>query len=339
MAIRTIVSVPVLMIVAVVLGAGVLCVAYGVFVEHHWYRVRRYRLDILPADAPAPLSVVHVSDLHLLRRHRKLCEFLASLPRADVAIATGDLVGEPEAVETAVEALRPLRGRLASLFVLGSNDYYVPKPLNYLRYFRRRRSGKRRLIRRGRAQDLVAGLEADGWLHLKNVHGSLDLEGLEVEVVGLDDPHIHLADLRVAPRGKPERFGLAVAHSPDPAPELAAMGWDLVVSGHTHGGQVRLPLVGALVTNSHVPRRFASGMVRIGETYLHTSPGLGTSKYAPFRFLCRPEATVLELRPRKMEHPGPVRAAEGAGSRRAQLAGPSARAATLPAGRSPADGT
>jgi len=302
---------PVLLIVAVVVGVGLVCVAYGVLVEHHWYRVRRYRLDILPADAPATLSVVHVSDLHLLRRDRKLRAFLASLPPADVAIATGDLVGEPEAVETAVEAVRPLRGRLASLVVLGSNDYYAPKPLNYVRYFRRHRPGKRRLIRRGRAGDLVAGLEADGWLHLQNVHGSLDLGGLEVEVVGLDDPHIHRGDLRVAPRRTPDRFGLAVVHSPDPAPELAALGWDLVVSGHTHGGQVRLPFVGALVTNSHVPRRFASGLVRIGSAYLHTSPGLGTSKYAPFRFLCRPEATVLELRPAA----APADAAPGSGTR------------------------
>jgi predicted MPP superfamily phosphohydrolase len=102
----------------------------------------------------------------------------------------------------------------------------------------------------------------------------------------------------VAPREHPRAFGLAVAHSPDPAPELAALGYDLMVFGHTHGGQVRLPLVGPLVTNSHVPRRIASGLVRMGNAYAHISPGLGTSKYAPFRFLCRPEATVLELVPR-----------------------------------------
>jgi len=104
--------------------------------------------------------------------------------------------------------------------------------------------------------------------------------------------------LRVAPRRHPERFGFAVSHSPDPAPELAALGYNLMVFGHTHGGQVRMPFVGALVTNSHVPRRMASGLVRLGDAYAHISPGLGTSKYAPFRFLCRPEATLLELRRR-----------------------------------------
>jgi predicted MPP superfamily phosphohydrolase len=106
-------------------------------------------------------------------------------------------------------------------------------------------------------------------------------------------------------------------HSPDAAPELAALGYDLMVFGHTHGGQVRLPMVGALVTNSHVPRRLASGLVRMGKSYAHISPGLGTSKYAPFRFLCRPEATILELGP--------------AGSTRGRPSSPAARARRTPA--------
>src|SRR5437763_406093 len=77
------------------------------------------------------------------------------------------------------------------------------------------------------------------------------------DVLGLDDAHIERHDLRVAarPPGDGEGFGLAVLHSPDPVPELVALGWNLVLSGHTHGGQVRMPLVGALVTNSQLPTR------------------------------------------------------------------------------------
>jgi predicted MPP superfamily phosphohydrolase len=85
-------------------------------------------------------------------------------------------------------------------------------------------------------------------------------------------------------------------HSPDSAPESAALGYDLLVAGHTHGGQVCVPGLGALVTNSSMPPRLAAGLIRMGTAILHTSPGLGTSKYAPFRFACRPEATLLELR-------------------------------------------
>ena len=70
----------------------------------------------------------------------------------------------------------------------------------------------------------------------------IELDGLPVELLGLDDAHIRWHDLTVAPRRAPERFGLAVMHSPDSAPETAALGYDLMVAGHTHGGQVCLPL-------------------------------------------------------------------------------------------------
>ncbi len=213
-----------------------------------------------------------------------------------MTVVTGDFLAEPEAVETAVEALRPVRGRLASWFVLGSNDYFEPRPLNYLAYFRKRR--KRRGAARGRADDLRAQLERDGWVDLTNVRHQVDLDGLPIEVLGLDDAHIRWHDLRVAPRTAPERFGFAVMHSPDSAPEAAALGYDLMVAGHTHGGQVCLPVVGALVTNCSMPRRLVKGVIRMGGAVLHTSPGMGTSKFAPFRFLCRPEATLLELRAR-----------------------------------------
>jgi uncharacterized protein len=282
-------------VLAALLAVGALCVLYGIFVERTWFRLRSYRLDILPAGASAPLRVLHLSDLHFTRRDDRKARFLGSLPPADVTVVTGDLLGEPEAVETAVRALEPARGRVASYFVLGSNDYFRPKPVNYLRYFRRRRRRHRRATR-GNAPQLVAMLERDGWTHLKNLRTSFSQDGVAAEVGGLDDPHIHRHDLRAAVRRDPERFGLMVVHSPDPMVELAALGYDLIVSGHTHGGQVRLPVVGALVSNSSVPTSMARGLTRIGQTYVHVSPGLGTSKYAPFRFLCRPEATMLELR-------------------------------------------
>lgn len=266
---------------------------YGVAVERRWFRLRRYRVAILPADGPASLTVLHLSDLHFVRDERKKARFLASLPAADVTVVTGDLLAEPEAVETAVEAVRAVRGRLASWFVLGSNDYFVPRPLNYAAYFRRSRRIRR--ARRGRGDDLARLLVADGWEDLTNVRHEVGLDGLPIELLGLDDAHIRWHDLRIAPRQAPERFGVAVMHSPDSAPEAAALGYDLLVAGHTHGGQVRLPLLGALVTNCSMPRRLASGLIRMGGAVLHTSPGLGTSKFAPFRFFCRPEATILEL--------------------------------------------
>lgn len=282
-------------ILLVLLATGVLVAAYAVFVERRWYRLVRRQLDILPAGA-RPLTVLHLSDLHLTRNDLGKRRFLASLPRADVAVVTGDLLGEPEAVEFTAGSLRPVRGRLASLFVLGSNDLFAPRMNNWLRYLVPNRRRRRIVGRWGRGQELVRLMEQDGWVHLRNRKYDRRADGMRMEIVGLDDPHIHRADLTVAPRTSPDAFGLAVVHSPDPAPELASLGYDLVVAGHTHGGQVRLPVVGALITNCSIPTRLARGLARLGPAYLHVSPGLGTSKYAPFRLFCRPEATLLELR-------------------------------------------
>jgi uncharacterized protein len=275
---------------------GVCCILYGTLLERRWYRLVRLRLDILPAEGPESLTVLHLSDLHFVRRDRKKARFLASLPSTDVTIVTGDFLAEPAAVEAAVAGVSPTRGRIASWFVLGSNDYFVPRPLNYLAYFRKVR--RHRTAARGRAPELIDQLKADGWDDLTNVRREIVLDGMPVELLGLDDAHMRAQDYRVAPRRAPERFGLAVMHSPDSAPESAALGYNFMVAGHTHGGQVCLPGYGALVTNCSMPPRIVKGLARIGETILHTSAGLGTSKYAPFRFACRPDATILELRRR-----------------------------------------
>lgn len=297
---------PRILIGLVALGAT--CVGYGILVERRRYRLVTHRLNILPAGHRPSLSILHLSDLHFLARDPGKAAFLASLPAADVTIVTGDFLAEPEAVEATVAAVRPVRGRLASWFVLGSNDYFVPRPLNYLAYFRTRRKRRRASI--GRARDLVARLEADGWQDLTNARRTVELDGLPIELMGLDDAHIERHDLRVAPRETPERLGVAVMHSPDSAPEAAALGYDLLVAGHTHGGQVCLPGGRALVTNCILPPRLVKGVIRMGSAVLHVSPGLGTSKYAPFRFACPPEATLLEL------HDAAADGAKGRGSSR-----------------------
>jgi predicted MPP superfamily phosphohydrolase len=279
-----------------VMIVGAACVAYGIFVERRWYRLAHYRLPILPAESRSKLTLLHLSDLHFTASDPGMARLLSSLPAADVTVVTGDMLGEPGAVEAVATALGPARGKAASYFVLGSNDYFAPRPLSYLAYFHKRRRRRRRVVQGG-SRALVPRLEADGWVHLRNSRVSQQVNGVRLEVLGLDDPHIERHDLRVAIRRDPGAFGLAVVHAPDPAPELAALGYDLVVCGHTHGGQVRMPLVGALVTNSTIPTRLCMGLARFGRTLVHVSPGLGTSRFAPFRFLCRPEATVLELTP------------------------------------------
>lgn len=281
-------------ILLALVGLGLAVAFYAVVIERNWYAIRRHRLPCLPPGA-RPLRILHISDLHLRSGQQRKQRFLRELARLepDLVVGTGDYLGDEVSVDATVATMAAIEPRAAALFVLGSNDYYSPVPKNPLRYFRKHRQ----MPVPGKPNPwpaLVEGLKEAGWELINN--RALGVDG--IDVVGLDDAHIGLADLSVATPRDGEGFRLAVAHSPDVARELADLGYDLIMCGHTHGGQVRVPGVGALVTNSTLPRGMARGLHRLGEAWLHVSAGLGTSMYAPYRFACRPEVSVLELVPR-----------------------------------------
>jgi uncharacterized protein len=274
------------------------CFAYGVLVERHWYRLRHQTVPALAPGAP-PLRLLHLSDLHLTLADRRRSAFLGELAGvdADLVVLTGDMLGEPGALELVLETLGRFRPRLGAAAVLGSNDYWAPRPRNWLTYFAGPSSRRPARNARNPWRELVAGLEGHGWLVLSNRRVRLG----DVELAGLDDPHIRRDDPDVAtpPDGDPARLRVGVVHSPyrRVLDTFERNGYGLVLAGHTHGGQVRLPGVGALVTNCDLPRDRVRGLSRWGGSWLHVSGGLGTSKYAPFRFACRPEATLLDLIP------------------------------------------
>lgn len=278
----------------ILVAIGIAVVLYACLIERNWFALRRHRVPCLPPGAP-PLRVLHISDLHLRTQQRRKRGWLRSLARLepDLIVATGDLLGDGTSVEATIETVTAIPARAAAIFVLGSNDYYSPRPSNPLKYFRRHRK-KRGGAAQNPWSDLVAGLEARGWVFGNNRR--LEIEG--IDVLGLDDAHIGRADLSLAQSRAREGFRLVVAHSPDGHEELVRCGYDLIVVGHTHGGQVRVPGVGALVTNSELPRAMARGLHRIDGSWLHVCAGLGTSMYAPYRLACRPEACLLELVPR-----------------------------------------
>jgi predicted MPP superfamily phosphohydrolase len=283
-----------------VAAAGAACVGYGVLVERDWYRLRRERVRALE-PGQAPLTVLHLSDLHLTVADTRRVAFLERLAAepVDLVVLTGDMLGEPAALGPVLEALGRFRPRLGAVAVLGSNDYWAPRFRNPLGYFLGPSSRRKRSSGRNPWRELVDGLQARGWTVLSNRRGRL----ADVELAGMDDPHIRRDDPGVAIPADgqvPPRLRLGVVHSPyrRALDAFAGNGYDLVLAGHTHGGQVRLPGVGALVTNCDLPRDRVRGLSRWGSSWLHVSAGLGTSKYAPFRFACRPEASLLEVVPR-----------------------------------------
>lgn len=135
-------------------------------------------------------------------------------------------------------------------------------------------------------------------MDLNNSQTVVNVDGLDIQLTGMDDPYLHREDMTMLQRDTSLALGIVVVHDPAPYKRAIDAGFDLVVSGHTHGGQVRMPLAGALVTNSTLPTSLARGLSRVEPGWMFVTPGLGTGKYAPFRFLCPPEASVLELVPR-----------------------------------------
>lgn len=278
-------------------GLGVAGLGYAAGVEPRRRVLRGVTVPVL-APGSEPIRILHLSDLHLTPGQRDKQRWVAALARLapDLVINTGDNLAHRRAVPDVLAALGPLLA-LPGLFVFGSNDYYAPKPKNPARYLagdRRRVSGDPLPWR-----DLRAALTEHGWWDLTHARRTLRAGGRVIAAAGVDDPHLYRDEYsRIAGRPPAADLRIGLTHSPEPRvlDRFAADGYDLVLAGHTHGGQLRMPGVGALVTNSGLDRSRARGLSRWGaHTWLHVSAGLGTSPFAPLRFACPPEATLLTL--------------------------------------------
>lgn len=282
------------------------------FIEARWYRINRLRVPV-ERDI-GRLSILHVSDMHHTGERERLVRFLRSVPqsvgRPDIVIATGDLIEDDSGIEPITDALNALDARYGRFYVLGSHDYYQSRFQSYTKYF----SGKEDAppVKRADTARLERKLHDAGWVSLMNRTEFIDTGGPDtagtdtgtgtdrtrpgrIRIAGVDDPYLRRDTDAHVQRSSDERFAIGLTHSPDSISRWMLAGFDLVLAGHTHAGQVRLPGIGALVTNSDLPSALAGGLHRIGAGWLHVSPGLGTGRFAPIRFNCRPEVTLLEI--------------------------------------------
>jgi predicted MPP superfamily phosphohydrolase len=295
---------------AITAGAAL---AWGSLIERRLFTLRRVSVPVL-APGSTPITVLHLSDLHMAPWQRDKQEWVRALAdlKPDLIVDTGDNLGHEHGVDGIEYAFERFRG-IPGVYVSGSNDYFGPQPKNPIKYF----TGPSTHPRRAPTLDikrLHSFFDDLGWLELNNAAGAVTLNGTRLEFFGVDDPHRHFDKLELLTGAIDElrendpaeglpTVTIGVAHAPYQRvlDSFVTHGAEVIFAGHTHGGQVCLPGFGALVTNCDVPRRQVKGLSvwthALRSAYLNVSAGLGTSVYAPVRFACRPEATLLTLTP------------------------------------------
>jgi predicted MPP superfamily phosphohydrolase len=251
---------------------------------------------------------MQIGDIHLAPWQKNKMRFLKSLGKTevDLVVNTGDNLGHKAAIEPLLDALGPLLSK-PGVFVHGSNDYYAPvlkNPFGYL--FRPSAKPQDHGIELGtlapgtlNTKELTDGFEAAGWHNLNNRSEELVVSGNQIRFVGIDDFHIGLSELDTVVAS--DSFTIALSHAPymEVIEKFTRCGASVIFAGHTHGGQVRVPFVGALTTNSDLPNKFARGISgwEFGQkaSILSVVAGLGNSIFAPVRFFCRPEVRIITL--------------------------------------------
>jgi predicted MPP superfamily phosphohydrolase len=232
---------------------------------------RTLKLPRLPA-AWDGLTILHLSDLHLCgtpdRDFYRVVMDRCNEWEPDLVAVTGDVADSFHHQKWIVPVLGRLRWRVAAFAILGNHDYYYDPP-----FIRRR-------------------LQRLGMHVLSNAWEQVEVRGEPLLVIGHEGPWLKPApDLTKCPEG---HFRLCLSHTPDNIKWARRLRIDLMLSGHVHGGQVRLPVFGSVLVPSVYGRRYDCGTFDEAPTLLHVSRGL--SGEHPVRYLCRPEVTLLTLR-------------------------------------------
>lgn len=236
------------------------------------------------------LNIVQVSDLHFApcfqqRFFEHVADEAAHWP-ADLVVFTGDLVDHDQAIDWIVPVLSRLKGRLGTFSILGNHDFsHHPERVR-------------------------EELERAGYTDLEGRWIQLEIEGGTLALGGTSAPWGPKLDFRSIPEAD---FRCLLSHSPDLFPRAVGAGIDLMLSGHNHGGQIRLPGVGPVFMPSRYSRRFDRGYFRSGRTLLHVSQGVAGKH--PIRIGCVPEISRLVLRVQVESDRQPSRAFDSALSR------------------------
>jgi predicted MPP superfamily phosphohydrolase len=256
---------------------------------------RNYRLERVRVSTPkrVGLRVLHLSDLHLSFPESHKIDFLEQITDDDfdMIVFTGDIFENYTGTQYA-KNLIARRPRLGAYAVLGNHDYYAYTWFH--KTFGRLNRSYRHPKHKRDVMPMINALQESGITVLRNSARLFESE--KICLVGIDYPGITPEELRaLTAQANPDWLVVSLLHLPRRLHQLPQAGVDIAFAGHTHGGQVRLPGIGALITDSELHRREASGLVQRDNTVIHVSRGLGADPKTNFRLFCPPAATIIEI--------------------------------------------
>lgn len=269
-------------------GLALILLIYAFFIEP--FNIQQSTIDIHIPNLPQSLvgfTICHLSDTHTSEigmKERKLKRMLSGMD-VDLGVITGDLVRKRKGAEAVTELLADFHPRLGVFSVPGNSDYKLKLSLS----------------------EFIESMEDNNIRFLLNRHASLDVNGTLMHIIGVEDPFQAFDDVDIAVCGlNDDGFRILIAHSPDVVKRLDGHHVDLILAGHTHGGQIKLPWIGALWLHCRYRLGLSDGYYGPEElarklnvenlpTHLYVSRGIGSSSISA-RFLCRPEVTVITLR-------------------------------------------
>jgi predicted MPP superfamily phosphohydrolase len=265
-------------------------------------KVRTAEIKLLPQDKQS-LKILHISDLHLVPNRKWEISELKKLSELepDFVVGTGDFIAHENAIAPLIHALDELF-KIPGAFVFGSNDYYAPKFKNPFSYLKSDH-GERKLGKRLPVENLRSRFISNGWFDLNNEKCETKVKNIKLELRGTDDAHLELDNYDKVSGKKDSHCDLSigVTHAPylRVISVMAKDNLDLIFAGHTHGGQIRLPWFNgskALTTNCDLPNWRSRGLTKLSnEPWLNVSAGVGYSPYAPIRFACPPEVSLITI--------------------------------------------
>lgn len=268
---------------------------WAVWIEPGCFQISRHAVTLKKkAKLSKPLRILHLSDIHFAGHRPELARFFdqLALEPVDLVVISGDIIDHENGIEHAVTQFKKLKPAHGIYAVLGNHDYYDYQLKDTFSGI----SHKKHPKKKQNSEKFITQMEEAGIRVFRNQKHEFDYLGSRVCLYGLDDPitgHADLEHLKTQVRG--ENINLLLTHSVNVLRHLEDGLFAMSFSGHSHGGQVLIPGFGAIITHTQIGREYVSGVKLFKGTVCSISRGMGQSRFLRLRFLCRPEAILLEV--------------------------------------------